>query len=149
MRIPTPHRGDRSTMANKTTITSGRNSMITSPLQYTHTACHSPMGHLIQQAKQIGPRAQISAPPDAESSPRAISPSRSTSSPTLRWFLRLARRWVRPRLNFPLHPSSVSATYSTANPVGGHSTNCGTRQGMARPTPREDFHLAQVGLWPR
>jgi hypothetical protein len=32
------------------------------------------------------------------------------------------------------------------NPAGGHSADCGTRQGMAHPTPREDFRLARAGL---
>jgi hypothetical protein len=33
----------------------------------------------------------------------------------------------------PPRLSSASATYSTVNPAGGHSTDCGTRQGMAQP----------------
>jgi hypothetical protein len=38
------------------------------------------MGHLIRQAKQTDPRAQIFASPDAESGLRAISPHRPTLS---------------------------------------------------------------------
>ena len=52
-------------MANKTTVMSGRNSMIM-PRYCTRMLPAIPlMGHLIRQEKQIGPRAQISASPDA------------------------------------------------------------------------------------
>jgi hypothetical protein len=106
MRVPTPRRGSRSTVANKTTITSGRNNMIMSPLQYAHTAYHPPMGHLIRQTKQTGPRAQISALPDAVSSPRAQSPPRPMPSPALGRFLRLARHRVRPSGDFSASPDA-------------------------------------------
>jgi hypothetical protein len=53
------------------------------------------MGHLIRQAKQIGPRPQTSASPDAEPNPRAQSPSR----------LRLGLRAISPP-----HPTLRSAS---------------------------------------
>jgi hypothetical protein len=40
MCIPTPRRGSRSTVDNKTIVISGCNDMITPPLQYAHAACH-------------------------------------------------------------------------------------------------------------
>jgi hypothetical protein len=64
-------------MANKTAVTSGRNGMITLPLQYTRRL-PSPNGTSNTKAKQTGPQAQ--------------SPPRPTPSPVLGQFLHLARR---------------------------------------------------------
>jgi hypothetical protein len=72
MCIPTPRHGNKSTLANKTAITSRRNNMIMYPLQCAHAAFHPPMGHLIRLVKRTGPRTQISASPDADSGLRAI-----------------------------------------------------------------------------
>ena len=64
-------------MANKTAVIRAQQH------DYTPAIVHarrlpSPMGHLIQQVKQTGPRMQISTSPDAESGPQAQSPSRPT-----------------------------------------------------------------------
>jgi hypothetical protein len=91
---PTPRQ--QSIVANKTGITSGRNNMITSPLQCAHAACHPLMGHLIRQdradwplgsilrltQRRVQPTGAIFASPDAESNPWAQSPPRPTLSPT-------------------------------------------------------------------
>jgi hypothetical protein len=61
----------------------------------------SPDGTSITTEAQIDPRAQNSASPDAR---------------------------LEPGYRFSSRPSSASATCSTANPVGGHSIDCGTRQ---------------------
>src|SRR5690348_16737681 len=37
--------------------------------------------------------------------------------------------WARPRVPSPPRLSSASATYSTTNPAGDHSSNYGKRQG--------------------
>jgi hypothetical protein len=58
-------------MANKTSVISGRNNMITPLILYKHAACHPPMGHLIRRVNQTSPRAQISASPEAEFGPQA------------------------------------------------------------------------------
>jgi hypothetical protein len=118
MRVPTPHRGVSSIVANKTSVVSRSNNMITPPLQYAHTACHPLMGHLIRQVKQTGPRAQISASPDiesgpqvqisaspdAESDPRMQSPPHPMPSLALERFLHLARPRVRSSGDFSASP---------------------------------------------
>jgi hypothetical protein len=65
--------------------------------------------------EQIGPRAQNSASPNV--------------GLALGHHLRLARRRARPQVSPSPHPSTVSATCSTANPAGDHSINCGACQG--------------------
>jgi hypothetical protein len=91
--------------------------------------------------KQIDPRAQNSTSPDD-----GLALGRN---------LRLARRWAHPRVPPLPRPSSASATYSTVNPVGDHSANCGTRQGKldhrlgktsALPEQGSDLDIRSKGL---
>jgi hypothetical protein len=131
MHIPTSRRGNRAQRRTRqqSQITSGRNNMITSPLQCTHATCHPPLGHLIRQAEETGPRAQnlrlarsrvqptgaISALPEAESSPRAQSPPCPTLGPTFGRFLRLARARPRP-------PTPPRITWEATPPAVAHVT---------------------------
>jgi hypothetical protein len=45
----------------------------------------------------------------------------------------------------PPRPSSASATCHTANPAGGHSANCGTRQGRLNHRLVKTFVLSEQG----
>ena len=113
-------------MANKTTVMSERNSMITPRYSTCTPPAIPPMGHLIQWEKQTGPQAQISTSPDAESGPRA----QTSPSPNAKFVLG-CELLPHPILSlalgdFSTSPSSDSATYSTVNPAGGHSVDCGT-----------------------
>jgi hypothetical protein len=144
--------------------------MITSTLQCAHTTCHPPMGCPIRQTEQTGPQSlrlaqstvqtagatslprpipglafgrKISVSPDLEPSLRAqdlrfartrAQPS-GARSPPRPWAhdLRLTRAWPRPPTPLQIPRAATLPDY-------------GARQGMARPTPQEDFCLARAGL---
>jgi hypothetical protein len=137
MHIPTPRRSSRSKVANKTATISGRNNMITPPLQYAQAACHPPMGHLIQQVKQTSPRAQISASLDAESRPRAQTFALPNTEFSLGCNLRLARCWVWPRL-----PAPPRILRTATPPTVAHVTGwLKQRLEKTSPSPEQGFDL--------
>jgi hypothetical protein len=74
----------------------------------------------------------LSASPDPGISLRVISLPRPTSGSTLRRILSLARAQPRP-------PTTPRIPQTNTPPNGG------VHQGMARLTPREDYHLDQAG----